>query len=211
MFDKIKIELGDRYMIRLSEDACIFIDQCDATYHWTVYCGRDYFDIHQTRQIDNKRTASIRLYYDDLGTAILDVIEKYREPLIQACIQVDDPTYKNWMVLPVKMKDFDESSLEEGRKGRRKITERTMQHFVESKFTTVMFPDIMHYDFDWAWVIQPPTGELLIRLEGEDKYLFQSDRELFDRIFQDLWDRVKPLLQKKGAFTKPGCQQEDCV
>lgn len=213
MSGKIKIELGDRYIIHLSEDACIFIDRYDGTRHWTVYFARDYVDIHETCQIENERKASIRLYYDELAPAILDVLdtalEKYRESLMQACIRVDDPTYKNWVVLPVKIKSLDEISLEEGKKGRSKITEQTIQRLMEFDAAPVMFSDIMQYDFDWAWVLEPPTGESLIRMRGEDKYLYRHNKELSGRISQDLVDRIKPLLRKEGSFSKPGCPIED--
>ena len=216
MSDKKGIELEDRFMISPSKDGFVFVDRYDKTRHWTVYFGQDcsgrgYLDIHEKSQTDNKRKASIRLYDDELGPVLLDVfntaVEEYKEPLMQAAILVDDPPYKNWVVLLAKMKSLDEIPLERGKRGRLKVTERIMQqHLIEFGPGIVALPNIMQYDFDLAWVLNPPTGELLIKIRGEDRCLFRYThlKELSRPIVRDLADRIKPLLRKEGEFSKLG-------
>jgi hypothetical protein len=200
----------ENLVIRQRGNAVVIINRDDSRKHWTLYFTDEYVDFHETLQPEGIKKACWRLKFNDLENVLeklfYNLINNHLETLVQICIPINDSSYKDWVVRPVKLKKAEEflSNIpERGSRGAIKITENyfKLENFI-ILYPPILLPNIMKYgDFTFAYVVNPPSWEKLWKLPGEDKYLFREVKEVEKQVGQNLLKQIVKLGKKKGNFS----------
>lgn len=173
-------QIGERYIIKPRRDAIVWVDRELEDRHWTAVF-KNVFNIHETFQHHDHKISGKRniLFSITKREFIITVIKslfsfktlRYFLKLKQIRINTDDPSYRDWIILPFKAEDF----LVRGKKRmalQMPEKEIDLVELLIKRNQPIKLKESPNHAFEQAFLIYPPTGELLLRV-GEKKFLYR--------------------------------------